>query len=121
MLKQLTVFGTTLVFFGTCIGVLAIWQMRKSKLSILPEVTTGATLIDTGLYSLIRHPMYLAVIIASTGLAVNSTNYLSIILLFILVVDLFFKVNREEKLLEKEFKQYPSYKQKTKKIIPWVY
>jgi len=121
MYKQMHLAGLIFIIAGSALGFVAIWQMRKSRLSILPEITKGATLINSGLYSVIRHPMYLAVILASLGLAINSNSYLSIVILFILVIDLFFKSNREEKLLEKEFIEYAIYKKKTNKIIPGVY
>jgi len=121
MFSQLNLVGTSLIVLGSIIGVIAIWQMRKSKLSILPDVIKGATLIDSGIYSIIRHPMYLAVILAGIGLAINSNNYVSVLFLVILVIDLLFKSNREEQLLSDEFEQYESYKKRTKKIIPRFY
>ena len=86
------------------------------------EVEKEQKLIDTGLYGLVRHPMYLSVILLflSFPLVLGSLYGFYIFLLFPLV--LIIRLHSEEKILVKELKGYSKYKLRVKyKLIPYIW
>jgi protein-S-isoprenylcysteine O-methyltransferase Ste14 len=95
--------------------------MSFSKLNVFPDVRKGAILISQGPYKLIRHPMYLAVILFSLSVVLEFLNPLRLLILLVLVITLIYKIEFEEKLLIKNFNKYPDYRKTTKKLIPFIY
>ena len=86
------------------------------------EVEKKQKLIETGLYNLIRHPMYLSIILIflSIPLILKSLYAFYLFLLFPLI--LIIKIKKEEKVLVKELKGYSAYKLKVKyKLIPYIW
>ena len=78
--------------------------------------------ITTGPYAIVRHPMYLAVIImfGITPLALGS--YWGLIPLSAIVVLLYFRITDEEQLLKEELEGYEEYMKKTKyRILPKIW
>lgn len=110
-----------LFLLGITVGILAIWNMRISNLRTSPEVAEGGKLVTNGIYKFIRHPMYLGLILVSISLVLDYLTFFRIILFDLLVLNQILKLNYEEKLLEKHFKDYPEYKKGTKKLIPFIY
>jgi len=82
----------------------------------------GGKLITTGLYSIVRHPAYGAILISALGLSLwigdGARLMLSACLLFFFGA----KSKIEEKWLESKFPEYISYKERVnKKFIPGIY
>ncbi len=100
----------------------AFWHMRTTTFQITPQPGKGSTLITTGPYKYIRHPMYTGVILIALALLLNFFTFGRFAAFVILVVDLYIKVQFEEDLLKAHFaKQYHEYIQKTASLIPFVY
>lgn len=99
----------------------AIYTMRKSKMNIFPDVRKGSKLIRKGPYRIIRHPMYLAVILFSLSLILMSYTFIRLVTFLILVIDLLFKIEHEENLLDADLNGYQEYSIKTYKLIPFLY
>ena len=79
-------------------------------------------MIDTGLYGIVRHPMYSATIVLflSMGLVLGSPISFFILLLYIPIIVL--RIRNEEKVLSKELKGYCDYQKKVKyRLIPYVW
>jgi protein-S-isoprenylcysteine O-methyltransferase Ste14 len=86
------------------------------------EVEKEQKLIDTGLYGVVRHPMYLSVILLflSFPLVLGSLYGFYIFLVFPLV--LVIRLHSEEKVLVRELKGYSKYKLRVKyKLIPYIW
>ena len=110
----------------SCITLLIIYMLyiivtkENEYLLRTIEVEKNQKLIDTGLYSLVRHPMYLStlLIVLSIPLILKSLYGFYIILLYLLI--LIIRIKNEEKFLVKELKGYSAYKLKVKyKLIPY--
>lgn len=104
--------------------VLAFWaylSMKKYTFSVMPAARVKAQLCTSGPYSLIRHPMYTAVLLFLTGLLINTFSYLRLIILLIVLVDLLVKISIEERILTEKYPEYLSYKMKTRKILPYIF
>lgn len=86
------------------------------------EVEKNQKLVDTGLYSIIRHPMYLSVILLflSIPLVLGSLYGFYLFLVFPMIIIL--RIQNEEKVLVQKLKGYSSYKLKVKyKLIPYIW
>lgn len=86
------------------------------------EVEKNQKLVDTGLYSVIRHPMYLSVILLflSIPLVLGSLYGFYLFLIFPMIIIL--RIQNEEKVLVQKLKGYSAYKLKVKyKLIPYIW
>ena len=95
---------------------------ENTYLSRTIEVQEGQRVVDTGLYGIVRHPMYAATILLflSMPLVLGSIYSLFIFLAYPLIIAK--RIEGEEALLESELKGYREYKQKVKyRMIPFVW
>jgi len=119
-LSGLTLAPTVFISLGLSIGFVAIFEMKKSKLSLFPDVSREAKLITTGIYKYIRHPMYTSVLAVCLGLLLSGVSLLRLGVFLVLLVDICVKIRFEEGLLEKRFAEYKSYKESSKKLVPYI-
>ena len=86
------------------------------------KVDNKQKLIDTGLYGIVRHPMYMITIIMFLMIPLILGSVLSFIIFLIYPVIIIKRIKNEEKVLEKEFKGYKEYEKKVKyKLIPYIW
>lgn len=91
-------------------------------LSRTVEVWQGQKVIDTGLYGIVRHPMYSATIILFLSMPVVLGSVLSFVVFLAYPVIISKRIRNEEDVLEKGLDGYAEYKKKVKyKIIPFVW
>ena len=86
------------------------------------EVTKNQKVIDTGLYGIVRHPMYLITIILflSIPLILGSAIAFAIFLIYPIIIVK--RIKHEEKILVKELPGYKEYQQKVKdRLIPFIW
>ena len=97
--------------------------MRENAyLSRTVKVEDDQKVIDTGLYGIIRHPMYMATIIMFLSIPLILGSWLSFIIFLSYPIIIAIRIYNEEKVLEKELKGYTEYKQKVKyKVIPFIW
>ncbi len=97
--------------------------MRENEfLSRTIEVQEGQRVIDTGLYGIVRHPMYTAttLLFLTMPLILGSLYSLFIMLLYVPLIII--RIHHEEKILEANLPGYTEYKQHTKyRLIPLVW
>ena len=97
--------------------------MRENAfLSRTIEIQENQKVIDTGLYGVVRHPMYSATLLMflSIPLILGSIISFAIMLAYIPIIAV--RMNNEEKVLEEGLKGYKEYKQKVRyKVIPFVW
>ena len=118
---SINIFSILLIACGSFIGVWAVYSMRKSTLSIIPEVSQVAILITDGPYHYLRHPMYTSVLLLCLGLLITNMTLLKAVIYVILICDLIVKLQYEESMLMNHFENYKSYAKKTWRIIPYLY
>lgn len=97
--------------------------MRENAyLSRTIEVQEGQEVIDTGLYGIVRHPMYTATILLFLSMPLVLGSWISFALMCLYPVVIVFRIRGEEKLLEAELKGYDEYKNKVKwRLFPFVW
>jgi protein-S-isoprenylcysteine O-methyltransferase Ste14 len=84
----------------------------------MPEPKIGAPFITTGIYRIVRHPMYLAVILIGVGLTVSKFSLLRALITVILIVDLKIKQRYEDRLLLAKWPQARQYQAEVGALFP---
>ena len=95
---------------------------ENTWLSRTIEVQKGQTVVDTGLYGIVRHPMYSVTLLLflSMPLVLGSLIALPVFLCYPAIIAR--RIRDEEELLEAELKGYTEYKKKVKyRLIPLVW
>jgi protein-S-isoprenylcysteine O-methyltransferase Ste14 len=109
--------GSFLLCVGTSCAIVALSKLGRS-FSMMAE---ARKLVTTGLYSVVRHPMYLSEQIAIAGIVVQN---FSMYALALFTIHLWLQIQRmkyEERVLEKSFPDYADYKKRTARLVPLVY
>jgi protein-S-isoprenylcysteine O-methyltransferase Ste14 len=112
---------------GILIALLGLIMFILSFISFGQVVTPNPvplekyTLKTSGMYKHIRHPIYSSVLIMWLGVVIYFSSVSALLLWFIGVVFITFKIRFEESLLRQKFSDYNSYSEKTKKLIPFIY
>jgi protein-S-isoprenylcysteine O-methyltransferase Ste14 len=91
------------------------------NLTPFPKPSMHTQLVQGGIYSLMRHPLYIAVFCGSAGWALVWQSWPA--LLATLAIAPFFdaKARREERWLRQQFPEYANYEQRVRRFIPWIY
>jgi protein-S-isoprenylcysteine O-methyltransferase Ste14 len=114
--------GLTAIFgFGAMILLGRSLFDLGQNLTPLPHPRDDGQFVQTGIYSLVRHPLYSGVIFLAFTYAswqISWVHFLGAIALFI-----FFdaKARKEEVWLTEKFPEYSNYRTSVKKLIPWIY
>jgi protein-S-isoprenylcysteine O-methyltransferase Ste14 len=97
--------------------------MRENAyLSRTIEVQDGQQLIDTGLYAVVRHPMYSATIIMYMAIPLVLGSLWALILMLFYPLVIVIRIQNEEQLLVQELPGYREYQKRVKyKIIPGIW
>ena len=97
--------------------------MRENAyLSRTVEVQDNQKVVDTGLYGIIRHPMYAATILMFLTIPLILGSWIAFIIMFAYPVIIAVRIKNEEKILTQQLDGYRQYKQKVKyKIIPFIW
>lgn len=86
------------------------------------EVQKEQKVIDTGLYGLVRHPMYAATIFLFLSMPLILGSIISFIIFLIYPFIIVKRIKNEEEVLEKNLKGYKEYKKKVKyRLIPFIW
>lgn len=95
---------------------------ENTYLSRTIEVQENQKVIDTGLYGIVRHPMYAVTIILFLTIPLILGSIFSFIIFLMYPIIIVKRILNEEQVLEKELKGYSEYKEKVKyRIIPFIW
>lgn len=108
-------------------GMLAIVFLGRSlsdlgqNLTPLPHPRDEGQLVTTGIYGLVRHPMYSGVIYLALAYASWQMSWVHLVGSIVLFVFFDAKSRKEEVWLTERFPDYSNYRTSVKKLIPWIY
>ncbi|MCU0483113.1 MAG: isoprenylcysteine carboxylmethyltransferase family protein [Chloroflexi bacterium] len=113
--------GAVLLATGLVLGVLGLIHLRPANLTAVPHPRTGGWLVETGVYGLVRHPVYAGLIAAAVGWSLVSASLAA--LAASLALGLFFdlKARREERWLATAYPDYEEYQRRVRRLVPFVY
>ena len=115
----------------TCVGIIiflisyilyAEVLRENSYLLRTIEVENNQKLVDTGLYGIVRHPMYAITILLFLSIPLILGSLITLIIFFTYPFIIVKRINNEEKVLDANLKGYKEYKKKVKyKLIPFIW
>ncbi len=95
---------------------------ENTYLSRTVEVQVNQKVIDTGLYGIVRHPMYSSTILLFLSMPLVLGSFISFIIFCAYPFIIAKRINNEEQVLERELAGYSEYKNKVKyRIIPFIW
>jgi protein-S-isoprenylcysteine O-methyltransferase Ste14 len=110
------------VLFLLAYGLYAEVLRENAYLSRTVKVEEGQTVISTGLYGIVRHPMYAATILLFIMMPLVLGSWYAAIIFLAYPVLIVIRMTGEEKLLLKELPGYGQYREKVKyRIIPFIW
>jgi protein-S-isoprenylcysteine O-methyltransferase Ste14 len=114
------VLGGVLMACGGALLLAGLVRLGRG-LTPLPYPKTGASLVQTGPFALVRHPMYGGGLALGLGWALCIQGWLTFAYVAVLFVFFDVKSRREEKWLAEKFPTYATYQRRVRKLIPFVY
>jgi protein-S-isoprenylcysteine O-methyltransferase Ste14 len=114
------VLGDVLIVVGLVAGMVVVVQNSYAGASV--RVEEGQKLASSGLYGLVRHPMYAANVILMVGVPLALGSYWGLLLVIPAQLVLVLRILDEEKLLTQELVGYREYKQRVRyRLAPYVW
>ncbi len=103
-------------------GLYAEVMRENAYLSRTVEVQEGQKVVDTGLYGIVRHPMYAVTIMLFLSIPLVLGSWISFALLLLYPLVIILRIKNEEKVLEEGLAGYSEYKNKVKyRLIPGIW
>lgn len=110
------------ILFLVAYGLYVEVMRENAYLSRTVEIQEGQTVIDTGLYGIVRHPMYTAVIVLFLSMPLVLGSAIAVLPFLFIPVVLVKRIENEESMLEKGLDGYRAYKEKVKyRLFPFVW
>ncbi len=95
---------------------------ENAYLSRTIEVQESQKVIDTGLYGIIRHPMYMSTLFLFLSMPLVLGSIISFVIMLFYMPIIHIRIQNEESVLEKGLEGYIEYKQRVKyKVIPYIW
>jgi protein-S-isoprenylcysteine O-methyltransferase Ste14 len=116
----LQIAGIVLIIIALSVKIWAFWTFRSWRL--YPQIDPGHQLVKSGPYNQVRHPLYFAFQLLYLGsfLLVPRLGFLLQFVANFFTHD--FRSKIEESVLNEAFgSEYEEYKQRTSRLIPWIY
>lgn len=103
-------------------GLYAEVMRENAWLSRTVEVQENQKVIDTGLYGIIRHPMYTATILLFLAMPLVLGSWVSFAIMLLYPVVIVFRIRNEEQVLETGLAGYREYKQRVRyRLLPFIW
>ncbi len=110
------------VLFLGAYGLYAEVLRENAYLSRTVKVEAGQTVVDTGLYGFVRHPMYMATILLFLMMPIILGSWYALMVFAFYPAIIIVRLKDEEALLTRELPGYAAYKKKVKyRIIPFIW
>jgi len=103
-------------------GLYAQVMRENTYLSRTIEVQENQKVVDTGLYGLVRHPMYAVTVLLFLAIPLILGSWWAFFIFLTYPVIIAVRIDNEEKLLTEQLEGYDEYKKKVKyKLIPFLW
>ena len=113
--------GLVIYTLGTIARLAPVFVLGK-RFSGLVAIQPGHALETTGVYSVIRNPSYLGLVLMSLGWALAFNAWIGVVFTGLMVPPLIARMNAEERMLASEFGEaFQAWKARTWRLVPWIY
>ena len=113
---------TAAVIFLISYGLYAEVMRENAYLSRTIEVQENQQVVDTGLYGIVRHPMYMSTLFLFLAMPLVLGSVISFLIMLLYIPIIAKRIRNEEQVLEEDLEGYAEYKQKVKyKVIPFIW
>jgi protein-S-isoprenylcysteine O-methyltransferase Ste14 len=112
--------GGLLMLCGAFLTARGILDLRES-LTPFPKPLDNARLIESGAYRLVRHPIYGGGIAVAAGWGLVAAAPLTLLVALLMAGFFDLKSRREEVWLTERYPEYPAYRTRTRRLLPWIY
>jgi protein-S-isoprenylcysteine O-methyltransferase Ste14 len=112
--------GAVLLGLSAIVGLLGGIGLGRG-LTPFPKPASDTRLVQNGIYTVIRHPLYTSVMAAALGWALVWQSWPALLAGLALIPFLDLKSRREERWLRKQFPEYSEYAKRVCRFIPWVH
>ena len=110
--------GTSMIIAGAVINIVGRLQLKSNWANHI-KIYEDQRLIVSGIYRLVRHPLYASIMLMLFGGSVAYRNWLSgAMTAFVFIPFMYYRAKQEETLLQEEFVKYVEYKGTTGMFFP---
>jgi protein-S-isoprenylcysteine O-methyltransferase Ste14 len=114
----LSIIGSILIVLGCYVNVMGRFSLKQNWANQV-TIYHNHTLVTTGMYRLVRHPLYASIIWMLIGGCFVYASYIALFaVLLIFIPMMHYRAEQEEKLLQSEFPEYSAYKNKVPMFFP---
>jgi protein-S-isoprenylcysteine O-methyltransferase Ste14 len=120
--------GDTIRWIGVILfalgGALRLWPVHVlgNRFSGLVAIQQGHALVTDGIYSLVRNPSYLGLLVGSLGWSLAFRSVAGVVLTLLHLPPLIARMSAEERLLQATFgAEYQAYRARTWRLVPYLY
>lgn len=114
------VIGSGLFVFGGWLGVAGVRALGRNR-TPYPQPLEDSTLVQHGVYGLVRHPLYGSLMFASVGWALIWRSWPALAAAGALTLLLHAKAIREERWLLERYPEYRDYARRVKRFVPGLF
>jgi len=113
--------GLIIIIAGSVVNIWGRFNLGENWANHI-KIYQNHTLVKSGVYKLVRHPLYASLIWAFYGACLVYLNYYAFLLnTFMFIPFMYYRAKQEEELLEKEFFDYNKYKLKVGMFFPKLF
>ena len=113
---------TAVAIFLLSYGLYAEVMRENAYLSRTVEVQENQKVIDTGLYGIVRHPMYMSTLFLFLAMPLVLGSVISFLIMLLYIPIIAKRIRNEEQVLEEGLEGYAEYRQKVRhKVIPFIW
>jgi protein-S-isoprenylcysteine O-methyltransferase Ste14 len=118
----ISLLGFVLFFLGILLNWTGILTLNKQWRAVV-YVPADHKLVETGVYRVIRHPIYAGLLLQLLGLGLALSNWVSLLLILLPnAASLTYRIFVEERALEGALgRDYLDYERRTKRLIPGIF
>ncbi|MGV9011911.1 MAG: methyltransferase family protein [Flavobacteriales bacterium] len=113
--------GWALFALGLLVFLLAATALGGNNFTVMPVPREGNTLSKRGIYKVVRHPMYLSVLLCGSAMAFGAPSPWRWAALAVALVVLLVKVRHEEHRLTEKHPEYPELMRGVARLVPGVW
>lgn len=112
--------GWLLFIAGAVFGITGVLALGRNR-TPFPALRAEHHLVQSGVYSVVRHPLYTSLILLGLGWGLIWSSPLTLALTIALAVVLDGKARVEERLLRERYREYADYQARIARLIPFLY